>query len=335
MTVAENACRSCHRSHTAAGHERLLIFEREEDNCLSCHDGLVAGTNLRAELDKPNAHDPRQYAGVHDPVETPSVATAHVECADCHNPHAVTPESSTSGYIPIGATLAKVPGITIGGAYIGEAQHEYEVCFRCHADSAVPVTGRIVRQADTSNLRLKFSPTNPSFHPIVSASPSPDTVSLVPGLTSGSLIRCTDCHNNDAGPRAGGGGPDGPHGSIYDFLLERNYTVRDDTSESEFEYAICYKCHLRSSILADQSFKRHRKHIEKERSPCSACHDPHGVTLGQGAGSDHTHLINFDTRIVRPEPNTGRLEFKDLGSLRGSCTLLCHGKRHRNQEYHQ
>jgi len=111
--------------------------------------------------------------------------------------------------------------------------------------------------------------------------------------------------------------------------------VRDDTRESESEYAMCYKCHLRSSILSNQSFKLHRKHIEGERSPCSACHDPHGVSVGQGGGSDHTHLINFDTRIVRPEPSTGRMEFKDLGRFRGSCTLLCHGEKHRDEDYHR
>ena len=37
LTVAENACRSCHRPHTAGGRERLLILEEEEANCLNCH----------------------------------------------------------------------------------------------------------------------------------------------------------------------------------------------------------------------------------------------------------------------------------------------------------
>ena len=336
-TVAQNGCRSCHRPHTAGGHERLFIFEKEEDNCLSCHNGQVARTNLRAELDKPRSHDPRQYLDIHDPVETPSGAQPHVECADCHNGHAVAaqPLSGMFVYVPIGATLAKVRGVTTGGGLIQEAQYEYEVCLRCHGDSAVSVSQAVARQAQTSNLRLKFSPTNPSFHPVVVSSPSPDTVSLVPGLARGSMIRCTDCHNNDAGRRSGGGGPDGPHGSIYDFLLERNYTVRDDVVEGAFEYALCYKCHQRSSILSNRSFKEHRKHIEEERTPCSACHDPHGVSTTVGAGSDHTHLINFDTTIVRPEPSTGRLEFRDQGTFAGSCTLVCHGESHRDKQYHQ
>ncbi len=332
-TVAENACRSCHRPHTAGGRERLLIVEEEEANCLNCHSGLVASTNILAEVDKISAHDPRRYLARHDPVETPSGQQPHVECTDCHNPHAVSAQPPTGQYYPIGAPLAKVRGLTQGGTLIEEAQYEYEVCYRCHADAAVPISKAILRQSQTPNMRLRFSPTNPSFHPVVSSSPSPDTVSLIPGLPSGSLIRCTDCHSNDSGPGSGGTGPAGPHGSIYDFLLERNYTTQDDTSESQYEYAMCYKCHRRASILNDESFSEHDKHVRGEDAPCSACHDPHGVTTLLGAASGHTHLINFDLQIVRPDPGTGRLEFRDLGRFAGTCTLICHGKVHRDESY--
>ena len=327
-SVAENSCRSCHRPHAAGGRERLLIFESEEDNCLSCHDGQVARTNIRAEIDKLSAHDPRHSTGRHDPREALAGNSPHVECADCHNPHMATAQLDTGTYLPIGATLLGTPGVTIAGANIDRAVHEYEVCFRCHGDSAVPVDRWIQRQANTVNTRLEFNPGNPSFHPLVVSSPSDETPSLVPGLARGSLIRCTDCHNNDSGRRAGGGGPDGPHGSIYEYLLERNYETLDDTVESEFDYAMCYKCHQQSSILGDQSFSGHKKHIVDARTPCSACHDPHGVGGVQTGGSDHTHLINFDTTIVRPEPGTQRLEYRDTGRLSGNCTLICHGRVH-------
>ncbi|MBU0640583.1 MAG: hypothetical protein KKB50_17110 [Planctomycetes bacterium] len=149
----------------------------------------------------------------------------------------------------------------------------------------------------------------------------------------GSVIRCTDCHNNDDGPRAGGGGPDGPHGSNYDFLLERNYAVRDGAVESAFEYALCYKCHQQSSILSDRSFPFHSAHVVDQCTPCSACHDPHGINRTQGFGSDHTHLINFNTQIVRPDPTTRRMAFQDRGARSGSCTLTCHGSAHRDRAY--
>ncbi|MCB9849863.1 MAG: cytochrome C [Phycisphaerales bacterium] len=333
-TVGQNACRSCHRSHTAGGRERLLIFEDEEENCLDCHNGQ-AGANILAEIDKISAHDPRRYVGVHDPVEEFGGEQAHVECVDCHNPHAVSTQPPALSYIPIGATLAFVRGVTIGGTPTKEADAEYQVCLRCHGDAGVTVSQAIQRQAQTSNLRLKFSPGNPSFHPVVSSSPSPDTVSLVPGLANGSLIRCTDCHNSDSGPGAKGGGPAGPHGSIYDFLLERNYTVTDNVPESSFEYALCYKCHQQSIVLSGRSFNRHRLHVVNERIPCSACHDPHGISVTVGGTSDHTHLINFDTVLVLPEQTTGRLEFRDDGSFAGSCTLSCHGANHLDTAYHQ
>jgi predicted CXXCH cytochrome family protein len=332
-TVAENACRSCHRSHTAGGRERLLIHEREEDNCLSCHDGQVGATNILAEIDKLSVHDPRRYTGLHDPTEDSAGADPHVECADCHNAHAVSPQSPRSGYVPIGATLARMPGVDAAGTRVLEARHEYEVCFRCHGDAYVPISRSTSRQVQTGNLRLKFSSLSPSYHPIVVAAKSADTVSLVPGWTRGSLIRCTDCHNNDAGPRAGGSGPDGPHGSTYDWLLERNYTTLDDTVEAESEYAMCYKCHQRSSILSDQSFAFHSEHIVEQRAPCSACHDPHGVTSTLGSGSSHTHLINFDTVIVRPLSPTRPIRFTDTGRQEGNCTLTCHGETHDNRTY--
>ncbi|UCF32298.1 MAG: hypothetical protein JSV78_08165 [Phycisphaerales bacterium] len=334
-TVAENACRSCHRSHTAGGKERLLIFEQEEENCLQCHDGTVARTDILSQLDKRSAHDPRRYLDIHDPVESAAVMQAHVECADCHNPHAVGPAYRSVAYMPIGETLALTRGVAAGGAAIDRAQYEYEVCFRCHGDSAVRSRRAPSRQSQTANLRLRFSPSSESYHPVVLSTTSRDTVSLAPNLAPGSLIACTDCHSNDDGPGAGGGGPPGPHGSNFDFLLERNYTVRDDNSESEYEYAMCYKCHQRSSILSDQSFPFHVLHIVDQRSPCSACHDPHGVTGTVPSPSDHTHLINFDLQIVRPVTGTRRLVFRDLGQFTGSCTLQCHGREHVDETYGQ
>jgi len=334
-TVEASACGSCHRSHDSGRPERLLMFEEEEQNCLICHDGRGARTNIRDELGKRSGHDPRRYRGIHDAAETASGHADHVECSDCHNPHAVAEEQigAQTGYAPIGRTLTRAKGTSSGGVALSQANFEYEVCLRCHGDAPVALRGRRTRQSDTSNLRLKFGTSSVSFHPLVSESRSSDTVSLKPGLSRGSLMRCTDCHNNDNGPRAGGQGPDGPHGSSYQSLLELNYTTTDYTLESSFEYALCYKCHRRSSILNNDSFKGHKQHIVDESTPCSACHDPHGVDTTQATESDHTHLINFDTVIVRPEVGSGRMEFKDLGRFRSSCSLSCHGHNHVSEEY--
>ena len=39
----------------------------------------------------------------------------------------------------------------------------------------------------------------------------------------GTQIFCTDCHASDDNREFGGTGPNGPHGSIYPHILERNY----------------------------------------------------------------------------------------------------------------
>ena len=156
---------------------------------------------------------------------------------------------------------------------------------------------------------------------------------MINGIAPGAQIRCTDCHNNDASRRMGGTGPDGPHGSSHDYLLARNYTTTSPNNESANEYALCYSCHRRSSILGDESFKEHRKHILEEDCACSACHDPHGVGQAAMSSSDHTHLINFDLSVVSPESQTNTIEFVDEGRFRGSCTLRCHGENHRDEDY--
>jgi hypothetical protein len=126
---------------------------------------------------------------------------------------------------------------------------------------------------------------------------------------------CTDCHNSDSGPGAGGSGANGPHGSSFEPILEQRLALADGETETSGSYALCYKCHSRSSILADESFP-HRIHVVDNKASCVTCHDPHGV---QGS----THLINFNSLYVTPLK--GQVEFRDTGTYRGNCTLTCHG----------
>lgn len=106
----------------------------------------------------------------------------------------------------------------------------------------------------------------------------------------------------------------------------------DNTPESAFNYALCYACHSRDSILADESFPEHDKHIRGENTPCNACHDPHGISATQGNDTNNSHLINFDVSIVSPNSN-GQLDFVDEGDRAGSCNLSCHGEDHDNFNY--
>ena len=112
-------------------------------------------------------------------------------------------------------------------------------------------------------------------------------------------------------------------------MSPRNYPpglgLRDLRPESAAAYALCYKCHERDSILADESFPTHRLHVEKAQAACTTCHDPHGV-------ANATHLINFNRTYVGPAEGGG-LEWSDGGRLRGTCTLSCHGVNHDHLEY--
>ena len=97
--------------------------------------------------------------------------------------------------------------------------------------------------------------------------------------------------------------------------------------ESASAYELCYSCHDRASILGDISFGRHDKHIRDLRTPCNACHDPHGINSPQGNVTNNSHLINFDISIVSVV-GPATLKFVDTGINSGYCLLKCHGKVH-------
>jgi len=338
-TVAANACESCHRPHTAGGTKRLLNAAAEETNCFNCHNGNVAAKNIQAEFNKASKHAVASYTGTHDPTEAASTSVRHVECVDCHNPHA---SNTSAGSVPgvanplLAGSLAGTRGISIGGATVTAATYEYEICFRCHADGTANVPSpRTTRQISQNNKRLEFQTTNPSFHPLAGAGRSTGTQmpSLIgPTWTATSRVLCSDCHNNNAAPSAGGAGPNGPHGSTNALLLKRQYVVTDNTSESATNYALCYECHNRTSILADASFKEHNKHIVGERTPCNVCHDPHGISSTQGTTINNSRLINFQTGVVTAS-SSGILRFEDTGTNTGRCYLTCHGENHNPLSY--
>ncbi len=221
-------------------------------------------------------------------------------------------------------------GVANFGAPTAEATYEYEVCYKCHAWNN-PVRSPIVdRIFHNNNVADEFSTANASYHPVEAQGKNPDVPSLLQPWNTTSLVYCTDCHSSEAG------GVSGPHGSAYRPLLVRQYVTIDNTRESYEAYALCYGCHNRASILRADSFDLHDKHIRGKRTPCSVCHDPHGVSAAQAPASQSTHLINFDRDVVFPseKANNGAGPFfVDQGARRGSCTLLCHGEDHDDEDY--
>ncbi len=316
-------CLNCHDTHSAGGAVRLLKTALEEETCLNCHKpGVLAGAkDIQTEIGKSYHHPVEDAVGVHDPEEALPAIRYHVECADCHNPHQLKDDVSVVEAPFVNGSLKGVKGIAINGSpTVGYAKYEYEVCFRCHAGSAFVTTDIITRQIEEDNIRLCFDPVNPSFHPVATSGKGTSVPSLRPEFSLASRIYCTDCHNSDDSTKAGGAGPNGPHGSDYEPLLIANYETGYPPPQtySPGAYALCFRCHYDTILLSvNSTFPKHSFHVVTQGIPCSVCHDPHGIPrISGGTDSANAHLINFDINVVKP--------VRMYNSVARSCTVSCH-----------
>ena len=153
----------------------------------------------------------------------------------------------------------------------------------------------------------------------------------------GSRLFCTDCHNSDDNREFGGTGPNGPHGSTYPHILERNYqfsqaTVPGGTVNNTFPtpdlspqgpYAMCAKCHDMNNILSNASWTLHSRHISTDGFSCSVCHTAHGMGA-VSAGVSGERLINFDIGVVAQNQGTPI----SYNRVTNTCTLVCHNVVH-------
>ena len=314
----------------------------EEEFCYKCHSttsnpnagsnldyfgvtSMGAASNLAIEADMglASAHPVGSFSGIHGSAENADTLARHVECSDCHNPHAARTSASPS--VLLKPAVVGAIGRTIDSARVMSVSATYEVCLKCHGDNNGG-TAYVYRENGSTNTRLEFHPTSLSFHPVADTGKNANSPSLTGGWTETSMMGCEDCHSRQAGGAAG------PHGSQYSPILKLDYVTGDDIGHTSANYALCYSCHLESSILGDNSFAEHDKHIRGERTPCSVCHDPHGVN--SVAAGDGVHLINFDTTVVTPESGSGRLEFiNGTNDFQGTCWLQCHGTDHDGWNY--
>ncbi|HET9820228.1 MAG TPA: cytochrome c3 family protein [Burkholderiaceae bacterium] len=323
-TVAANACRNCHRSHSAGHGPRLLAWRGEAENCSVCHGGTVSTKNVAAEFAngaKFSRHPIDAAEWTHDPQENPATMARHVTCSDCHNPHAANSRPAAPPLVP--GALQGVPGVSIGGTTVAQASFEYEVCLKCHG-LREPTTPGLTRVETTRVVRTRIDPANASYHPIAAPGRNATIKGLRAPYTAASTIGCIDCHNNsDLVPR-------GAHASRFAPILERGYSTSDPQPESLASYDLCYKCHDRGTLLSSASGFPHAKHVVEKQAPCAACHDAHG-------SQKSPHLINFllrDTsgKAVVTANSRGQLQYvSTLGG--GSCSLTCHGEEHTGLAY--
>ncbi|HWR35235.1 MAG TPA: cytochrome c3 family protein [Clostridia bacterium] len=369
-TVAEFACLSCHVTHNASGTAGLLRnpvppaanIDSTSQSCIMCHNGsdklLQPVANVFAEFEK-KGHPFPTGGNTHSPSEpVVLVQNRHATCVDCHNAHIANQVTTFSAAPGLRPSQNGVAGVAADGSSLtGMATKQYENCLRCHGNSSgkqsLAIYGylpsRAVFAGDPLNLITQFDITAASSHPVMRDSTSTSQPSLLGSMwdlsgniqnrAMGTRIFCTDCHNSDDNREFGGTGPNGPHGSKNDHILERPYTFSQVAAGtwpsggpgslvinltpnpaldpgSGGPYSMCAKCHNLNNVVSDVSFSKHSKHILTGIS-CSVCHSAHGVPAA-GAGSGQ-RLINFDVNVVRP--NNGVLSYDRSTN---TCTLTCH-----------
>jgi hypothetical protein len=169
-------------------------------------------------------------------------------------------------------------------------------------------------------------------------------------MENGTRLFCTDCHNSDENREFGGAGPNGPHGSQYDHILERRYEFSQvavsagpgtpilnlfpspDLSASATSggpYALCAKCHDLQAIMDIVSFKLstgkagHEVHVSNQGFSCSTCHTGHGMG-SLSATITGERLVNFDANVVAPNGAAP----VSYSKVTNTCVLACHGYNH-------
>ena len=385
-TVAQYACLSCHKSHNANGAAGLLrapvppatSVDASTQSCMSCHSG---GSNLQqpianvtAEFDK-KGHPLPTGSNTHDANE-PAVLinNRHATCADCHNGHCSFQVTSFDAPPTIRISQSGTTGVSAadGTTVLNPAANQYDGCLRCHGTSpgkqALQIYGylplRAVSAADPLNIIPQLASTSTSSHPVLHAAsslwPQPSLRGFMLNLDgstnsprqlgSGARLFCTDCHNSDDNREFGGPGPNGPHGSQYNHVLERRYESSQvavaagpgspiqnvfpspDLSAggaSPGPYALCAKCHDLSAIMTDSSFGLsngkigHVVHVSEQGLSCSTCHTAHGMG-SVSANISGERLVNFDVNVVAPNGASP----VSYNRLTKTCVLACHGYNH-------
>lgn len=259
-------CAHCHEQHAsvggsepvpAGGPDKYLGLALEQDFCLHCHS--LGGGNGSGGTPDDIYTDIAKTGGRHDVTISDSAHVAnepqsqitnnlHVECTDCHNPHAAgkvvvskrgaSPAVDADGN-QIGATspLYRATGVvpTFSGANwtapssysaVQTATKEYQICFKCHSGAVgnPAVWSGTSGAAAWTDVGLEFSPGNKSGHPVVTGldnytnSPAPralaaDQLSAPWNVNMGTqTMYCSDCHASDSSVA-------GPHGSSYKWML--------------------------------------------------------------------------------------------------------------------
>jgi len=262
------------------------LTSTEETLCFKCHDGdtttstdgygvtpngssmTPSSQNVKNQFDLNFTHgvDDVTWDGVHTSDETAFSSTnKHVECEDCHNPHAAGKTIHTAGGVSGNAIGADSPlrgvwGVSasftgqswpsswwtlsenmISYAVDPEADYEYRICFKCHSgfnqayDPAALDAGNNPSftwggsGADAwTNVALEFNPNNGSYHPVLAPAGNSQTwlnANMDPEWRTPNQLMTC---TDCHGASSADPAAQGPHGSTVDHILKGYWPENSD-----------------------------------------------------------------------------------------------------------
>lgn|GEM_PF-3553909 len=192
----ENLCFGCHTSNRTP-------------NCAGgmCHTSAINAIDVEYEITRTYRHDVNSatMAGRHSDTEDADglgTSNRHVECVDCHDPHAARAGVHTVGSARHGEAVRGATGIMPSAwpgnwtAVSGEdwtpermtgqdGDYESYVCFKCHSSyTTLPTTGGSGGYGGTDTA-LEFNPNNQSGHNVVGDAFFPKTTTTGQGEYDG------------------------------------------------------------------------------------------------------------------------------------------------------
>ncbi len=385
-----NLCLSCHDGTGASTN----VAARYADASLPANDPTTASI-YRHDALVPTSHTRSGQNEFQDASGQP-ILNRHSECSDCHEPHRATStesaqtstgwtlsgrEDGISGVAVTNGAAGSAPSYTFLDGKSAPATREYQLCLKCHSG----FTTLPARQAGAPSQWAidkggELNPANLSYHPVeapgrnatsaMAASLSGTSPFKLWTFTTGSTVRCVNCHGDPstlaAGTPPSAGSDLAPHVSPYRSLLLANYRDRvleqGHAAYDATDFALCYLCHAEAPYRdvsgdwrTDTNFSFHGYHVSGlsgmgpggtsidtaghggGNAICAECHFRIHSTASRNDFRTGTQQTGTDGGLVVFAPDVtsdgGTLSWVRTGEGSGSCTLSCHGQSHHGEGY--
>jgi predicted CXXCH cytochrome family protein len=333
------------------------------------HDVLATTTHTLGESDEfggtLNRHT--ECSDCHNPHASTDASSVSTPVGTAWT--APGPLAGVSGVSVVNGAAGTVPAYTFLDGMTSPVTAEYQLCFKCHSSFTVQLSNAgVPASQDRLDAGVEFNPNNVSFHPVEAAGKNATAkmaASLAGAspyklwtLTPSSTVRCTHCHTSglvaSANPLPAPGDSLATHTSPNRGLLLAKYENRvlksGNAAYTSADFALCFLCHTDTPFTgggsAATNFPDHRKHVAgiggggsggtsidtpgagNGNALCAECHFRIHSTGTETAPM--ARLISFAPNVTA---SSGTLTWTSNGVGSGSCTLVCHGKRHSGESY--